>query len=260
MRRYPGYLCDLDGTVYLGERLLPGARETIQTLRERGSRFIFVSNKPLQPRSDYAAKLNRLGIPVEVDDVINSSYVLAQQLAHTAPGARLFVLGEPPLLEELRQAGLQIVRDPQQVDYVVAAFDRTFDYAKLYTAFLAIRAGAHFIATNPDRTCPMAEGEFPDCASVIGAIEGCTGKQVEWIAGKPSPMMVQAGLRRLGVPARECLVVGDRIETDVRMGLDAGTATALVLSGVTSRDRAAEFAYQPDYILETIAGLVESAD
>jgi len=256
MRIYPGYLCDLDGTVYLSERLLPGAKETIQTLRALGSRFVFISNKPLQPRSDYAAKLNRLGIPVELDDVIASSYVLAQHLARTAPGARLFVLGEPPLLEELCQAGLRIVSDPQQVDYVVAAFDRTFDYAKLYTAFLAIRNGAHFIATNADRTCPIDGGELPDAASVIGAIEGCTGKKLEWIAGKPSRMMVEAGLRRLGVPPQDCLIVGDRIETDVRMGIDAGTATALVLTGVTSRERLAEFPYRPDYILESISELI----
>jgi arabinose operon protein AraL len=148
--------------------------------------------------------------------VINSSYVLAQHLAHSAPGARLFVLGEPPLLEELRQAGLQIVSDPTQVDYVVAAFDRTFDYAKLYTAFLSIRHGAHFVATNADRTCPIDGGELPDAASVIG----------------------------------------DRIETDVKMGIEAGAATALVLTGVTTRAKMAEFPYRPDYVLETIADLI----
>lgn len=256
---YPGYLCDLDGTIYLSERLLPGAKETIQALREAGSRIVFMSNKPLQPRSDYAVKLNRLGIPVEVDDVINSSLVLAQHLAEIAPGARLFVLGELPLLKELAEAGLQIVDDPTKVDYVVASFDRTFDYAKLNTAFLAIRNGAHFVATNADRTCPIDGGELPDAASVIGAIEGCTGKKVEWIAGKPSRMMVETGLRRLGVLAKDCLVVGDRIETDTLMGIQAGTATALVLTGVTSRERMSQFPYCPDYVLETIAELVPRA-
>lgn len=256
MKRYPGYLCDLDGTVYLSERLLDGARETIMALRAAGSRFVFMSNKPLEPRTVYAAKLNRLGIPVDPEDVINSSYVLAQHLAQAAPGARLFVLGEPPLLEELRQVGLQIVDDPSKVDYVVAAFDRTFDYAKLYTAFMAIRHGAHFVATNADRTCPIDGGELPDAASVIGAIEGCTGKKLEWIAGKPSHMMVEVGLRRLGVSPAECLVIGDRIETDVKMGIEAGAATALVLTGVTTRAKMAEFPYRPDYVLETIADLV----
>jgi len=256
MRIYPGYLCDLDGTIYLSERLLPGAAETIQALRRAGSRIVFMSNKALQPRSDYAAKLNRLGVPVAEDDVINSSLVLAQHLSRIAPGARLFVLGEPPLLKELREAGLRIVDDPAQIDYVVASFDRTFEYGKLNTAFLAIRNGAHFVATNADRTCPIDGGELPDAASVIGAIEGCTGKKVEWIAGKPSRMMVETGLRRLGVSPEECLIVGDRIETDVRMGIETGTATALVLTGVTSRQRMAQFPYKPDYVLETIAGLV----
>lgn len=256
MRLYAGYICDLDGTIYLSERLLPGARETIKALREAGSRIVFISNKPLQTRADYAAKLNRLGIPVEVEDVINSSLVMAQHLSQIAPGAKVFVLGEPPLLRELEAAGLRLTEDPAEVDYVVASFDRTFNYAKLYTAFLAIRHGAHFVATNADRTCPIDGGELPDAASVIGAIEGCTGKQVEWVAGKPSRMMVETGLRRLGVPPEECLIVGDRIETDVLMGIQAGTATALVLTGVTSRERMAQFPYKPDYVLESIAELV----
>ena len=256
MRIYPGYLCDLDGTVYLSERLLPGAAETIRKLREAGSHIVFMSNKALQPRTDYAAKLNRLGIPVEADDVINSSYVLAQHLAFVDPGARLFVLGEPPLLKELAEAGLRITEDPEEVDYVVASFDRTFEYTKLYIAHQAIRNGARFVATNADRTCPVEGGDLPDAASVIGAIEGCTGKKLEWIAGKPSRMMVEVGLHRLGVAPADCLVVGDRIETDTLMGIEAGTATALVLTGVTSRERLAEFPYRPDYVLESIADLI----
>ena len=256
MRIYPGYLCDLDGTIYLSERLLPGAAETIETLRNAGSHIVFMSNKALQPRTDYAAKLNRLGIPVDADDVINSSYVLAQHLAYEDPGARLFVLGEPPLLKELSEAGLRITEDPAEVDYVVASFDRTFEYSKLYIAHQAIRRGARFVATNADHTCPVEGGDLPDAASVIGAIEGCTGKSLEWVAGKPSRMMVEVGLRRLGVSPSDCLVVGDRIETDTLMGIEAGAATALVLTGVTSRERMADFSYRPDYVLEGIADLV----
>ena len=255
MRIFPGYLCDLDGTIYLSERLIPGARETIRALRAAGSRVVFMSNKALDPRSVYADKLNRLGIPVETEDVINSSLVTAQHLADIAPGARVLVLGEPPLLRELADAGLRLADDPTRVDYVVASFDRTFEYWKLYQAFVAIRHGARLVATNADRTCPIEGGELPDAASVIGAVEGCTGAKVEWVAGKPSRLMVEAGLRRLGVAAEDCLVVGDRIETDTLMGREAGARTALVLTGVTTRARLAQFPYQPDYVLDSIAGL-----
>jgi NagD protein len=256
MRTYPGYLCDLDGTVYLSERLIPGAAEAISELRRRGSRFVFMSNKALQPRAVYAEKLQQLGIPVRLDDVINSSFVLAQHLARTAPGARLFVLGERPLLRELAEAGLRIEEDPRYVDYVVASFDRRFEYTKLYIAHQAIKNGAHFIATNADRTCPVEGGDLPDAASVIGAIEGCTGKRLEWVAGKPSRMMVEVGLAQLGVEADDCLVVGDRIETDTLMALEAGADAALVLTGVTDRQRMAQFDYAPTYVLDSIADLV----
>ncbi len=264
MRQFAGYILDLDGTVYLGERLIPGAGEAIATLRARGARIVFLSNKPIQTREHYAAKLNRLGVPVEVDDVINSSAVMAHYLGRRAPGAKLYVVGEKPLLDELRRAGFNVVGDPSgigwKVDFVVAAFDRTFDYAKLNHAMQAIKRGARFVATNPDRTCPVDEGEvreIPDCAGMVGAIEGVTGVKVEEIVGKPSPLMIEAALARLGLPASECLAAGDRLETDVVMGKRAGLGgTALVLSGISTREMLATAPAQPDYVLETIAELV----
>ncbi|MEW6032874.1 MAG: HAD-IIA family hydrolase [Bacillota bacterium] len=265
MREYAGYVFDLDGTVYVDERLVPGAGEAIAALRRRGARIVFLSNKPLQPREVYAEKLSRLGVPARPEDVLNSSAVMAHYLSRRAPGATLYVVGEPPLVAELRRAGFTVLDDPStvrwRVDYVVAAFDRTFDYAKLNHALQAIRRGARFVATNPDRTCPVDEGEvreIPDCAGMIGAIEGVTGTAVEEVVGKPSPLMVEAALGRLGLPASECLLAGDRPETDIVMGRRAGLATALVLSGVTTREGAASLSgeQRPDYILETIAGLL----
>lgn len=227
---------------------------------------MFLSNKPIQTREHYAEKLNRLGVPVAVDDVLNSSSVMAHYLTRRAPGASLFVVGEEPLLDELRRAGFEVVEDPSRrgwkVDYVVAAFDRTFDYAKLNHAMQAIKRGARFVATNPDRTCPVDEGEvreIPDCAGMIGAIEGVTGVRVEEIVGKPSPLMVEAALAALGgLRPADCLMAGDRLETDILMGRRAGIATALVLSGIATREmaEAAPGDERPDYVLETIAGLV----
>ncbi len=249
---YRGFIFDLDGTVYRGERLLPGAKGVVSALREAGRQVCFLSNKPIASREDYAAKLTRLGVPTEVDEVINSSYVLARHLAREAPGARCFVIGEPPLVAELERAGLAPVDGPR-VDYVVVAFDRTFDYRKLDVALQAVkRHGARLIGTNPDRTCPTEDGEIPDAAGMIGAVEGVTGCRVDPIVGKPSPIMLRVALERLGLEARDCAVVGDRLETDIAMGKAAGLATILVLTGITPPGDPAIARWRPDHVLASL--------
>ena len=259
-RIFPGYVFDMDGTVYLGDALLPAAQHTIETLRAAGSRVVFLSNKPLETRADYAAKLARLGVPTAPDEVINSSWVLARWLEQEAPRATLFVLGEPPLLEELRAAGFRLSEQPGEIQFVVASFDRTFDYRKLQIAFDAIRAGARFIATNGDRYCPTPNGGLPDAAAVIGAIEGCTGRRVEVIVGKPSPITVRAILERLQLPACECIIIGDRLETDVLMGQRAGMVTAVVLTGVTTPELLAASEIQPDHVLHRLDELLPASE
>jgi arabinose operon protein AraL len=250
-----GWLFDLDGTVYVGEALVPGAAETVAALRGDGRRVAFLSNKPLQTRADYAAKLTRLGVPAVGEDVINSSLVLVRHLATLDAGAPVFVIGEPPLVAELAAHGFE-VRSDHRVRWVVIAFDRTFDYAKLNMALQAVRHGARLIATNPDRTCPVEGGEIPDCAGMTAAVEAVTGKTVEVVVGKPSPIILEVALERLGVPRRDAVIVGDRIETDIVMGKRLGLATVLVLSGVTRADdpRVAEIA--PDLVLPSIRDLM----
>jgi HAD superfamily hydrolase (TIGR01457 family) len=252
---YRGWLFDLDGTVYRGEALIEGAAQVIAALRAGGRRVAFLSNKPIQTRDDYAAKLTRLGIPTRSEDVVNSSLVLARHLARTDPGAACFVIGEPPLIAELRAHGLE-VRDDERVGWVVIAFDRTFTYAKLNTALQAVKRGARLIATNPDRTCPVADGEIPDCAGMIAAVEAVTGKTVELVVGKPSRLMLEVALEVLGLPASETVIVGDRIETDVTMGKALGLGTVLVLSGVTPRDDLRIAELKPDHVLASIRELL----
>ncbi len=253
---YRGWLLDLDGTVYLGERLIPGADTAIAALRAAGRRVAFLSNKPLQTRAEYAAKLTRLGVPASPDDVINSSLVLARYLRDRDPGAPVFVIGEPPMLEEMRAHGFE-VRPDERVRWVVIAFDRTFDYAKLNIALQAVKQGARLIATNPDRTCPVEGGEIPDCAGMIAAVEAVTDKKVEVIVGKPSPIILEVALAALGVPAGEAVIVGDRIETDMVMGRRLGLGTMLVLSGVTRADDPRIAAIAPDHVIRSIGDLVE---
>ncbi len=255
MRRYDGFVLDLDGTVYLGDRLIPGADRAVARLRAANRQVVFLSNKPLESRDAYAAKLTRPGIPTPADDVINSSLVLARFLARETPGASVVAISEPPLIAELERVGIRVTDRPERARWVVISFDRTFDYQKLDLAFRAARHGAELIATNPDRTCPVDGGEVPDCAAMIGAVEGCTGQRVERIVGKPSPVTIAAALERLELSADACLMVGDRPETDIRMGRTAGMDTALVLTGITREDRVPTTDDRPTYVLSSIAEL-----
>lgn len=250
-----GYLLDLDGTVYRGEKLIPGADRAIALLRSRGRRIVFLSNKPLYSRRDYAEKLGSLGIPAQEDEVINSSYVLAQHLSREAPGAKVFAIGELPLLMELCRADLDLCEDPEKIKYVIAAFDRTFDYRKLDIAFQALRRGAHFYATNPDRTCPVEGGEIPDAAAVIAALEATTGRKLEKTFGKPSRLMVEAALSVLGLPADQCAMVGDRLETDMKMAKENGLLAILTLTGVAKEEDLKKGGFSPDFVIPSIAEL-----
>jgi arabinose operon protein AraL len=252
---FKGFIFDLDGTVYLGEHLIPGAERVIRLLREAGGKVVFLSNKPLYTREDYAAKLTRLGIPTEPAEVVNSTFVLIRYLEKIAPGEKVFVMGELPFVAEMARAGFHLTENPDEIRYVVAAFDRTFDYRKYNIAFQAIKKGAHFIATNPDRTCPVEGGELPDCAGVIAALEAVTLKKVEVIVGKPSPITVEVALEVMGLGPADCILIGDRLETDIRMGRESGMKTALVMTGVTDRKTLDAFPIRPDYVFQSIADL-----
>jgi len=253
---YSAYIFDLDGTVYLGDRLLPGAAEAISRLRELGRRTIFLSNNPTHTRDEYAAKLSRLGLATPAGDILNSSMVMVDFLQREMPGACLFVCGEQALCGELRRGGFELTEDARATDAVIASFDRTFVYRKLQIAFDAIRAGARFFATNGDRYCPVPGGGEPDAAAIIAAIEACTNRKVEAVVGKPSRYMTDAILSLVKTPPADCILVGDRLETDVQMGLAAGMSTALVLTGATRREMVPESDIRPAFVLESLFELV----
>ena len=264
--RIAGIIFDLDGTVYLGDQALEGAAETIQSLRQRGKRTLFVSNKPLESRQKYAAKLTRLGIPTPADQVITSGYVLGYHLSQSAPELAYYVVGEQNLKDELQGFGLQVldelndqdekeVIDPAGIQAVIIPFDRTLNYRKLNTAYQALHTGARFFATNPDKTCPMPGGGIPDAGATIAALEFLTGLEVELLAGKPSTLMMEVCMDRLKLSPASCLLVGDRLETDIRMAKEAGMYAALVLSGASTREQARYAAPAPDIILNNVGEL-----
>ncbi|MBA3235360.1 MAG: HAD-IIA family hydrolase, partial [Chloroflexi bacterium] len=242
---------------YLGERLLPDAAETVAAIRTAGARVAFLTNKPLERPATYAAKLSKLGIEAGPSEVVSSTDALLRYLERHATGARILPITEPLLADMLREAGFTTVDpatdDPTSADVVVVAWDRTFDYAKLVAAFRAVRAGARIVATNPDPFCPMPDGDLPDCAAMLAAIEASTGASAEAVVGKPSAHMAAALLERMDMAPEETVLVGDRLLTDVRMGQAAGMATALVLTGATTFADLAGAPLQPDFVLAGVA-------
>ncbi len=254
-RIYPGYLFDLDGTVYLGEVPLPGAVEALAALRAAGSRTLFLSNKPLEPPEAYARALRRMGIAAERDDVVTSLDALVAYLAHAPERSGILLVAEPLVGRLLGEAGHALTADPAAADVVVVSWDRGFTYDRLAAAFHAVRAGARIVATNPDPYCPTPDGGEPDCGAILAALETATGVRAEAVVGKPSAHMAGVALHRLGLPPRDVVMVGDRLLTDVAMARQAGMTAALVLSGATRPEDLAS-ADAPDLVLETIGQLV----
>jgi len=257
-RWFAGYVFDLDGTLYLGDRLLPGAAETVAAIRQRGARLAFLTNKPLERPAAYAAKLRALGIPAADDEVVSSTDALLRYLRESAPDARILPIAEPLIGHLLAEAGFGTVAldEPEAADLVVVSWDRTFDYAKLVAAFRAVRHGARLVATNPDPFCPLPDGDLPDCAAMLAAIEACTGVRAEAIVGKPSVHMAATLLERLALPADDTVLAGDRLLTDVRMAHEVGMASALVLTGATDADALRRSSVTPDFVLAGVADLL----
>ncbi|MFF0268481.1 HAD-IIA family hydrolase [Kribbella sp. NPDC004536] len=256
VQQYAGYGFDLDGTLYLGDEALPDAAMTVQLLRARGAKVVFVTNKPLERAAEYAAKLTSLGIDAVEQDVITALDVLLDYLDHRHPRATVLTVAEALVKEALTLRGFEVTDIPEKASVVVVSFDRTFDYAKLVAAYQAVRSGAVIVATNPDAYCPTPEGGLPDCAAMLAAIEACTGERAEAVVGKPSPYMGLAFLDRLGVPAQDAAFVGDRLTTDVVMAQRVGAAGILTLTGASTLRDVTDSDIHPDAVIESLKALL----
>lgn len=252
-----GYIFDLDGTIYLGGELLPGAKRLIEALGALERRLLFLSNNPTSSPVAYARKLSRLGIPATPEQVLNTVDTMTAWLLQHHPDATVFPISEAPLKVALGAAGIRISEDPTEIDIVIASYDRGFDYRKLQIAFDAIRTEgrAFLVATNPDRFCPFPGGRGePDAAAIVGAIEGCTGVRLRQHTGKPDRFMLDAAMARLELEPSQCVMIGDRLMTDIRMALDAGMPSALVLTGETTPEMVEDIAPDdaPEWVLARV--------
>ncbi len=258
---YEGYLFDLDGTIYLGDELLPGAKRLVLKLRELEKRVIFLTNNPTRNPGMYAEKLTRLGLKTPPEEVVNTVVTMTGWLLQNHPEAVVFPISEEPLKNSLREAGIKMSEDPEEIDIVIASYDRGFDYRKLQIAFDAIwfHKRAKLVTTNPDRYCPLPGGRGePDAAAIVGAIEGCTGTKCEVNVGKPDPIMLETVMGLLDLDAKDCVMTGDRLYTEIRMALDAGMPSAVVLTGETTAEDLDEESEEnlPAYVLGRIDHLV----
>jgi len=254
-KSYLAIMADLDGTVNRGDRLIPGAEEVYRELTERGVRWVFLSNNATVLAADLAEKINALGLPVSEHQIVSSASALIAGLKKEFPAARVMVVGEERLSEGLRNAGIKVEDGVCTVDLVVTAMDRQFSYEKLRKAQAALLGGALFWATNLDASLPVPDGFLPGAGSIVAAISTAAGRGPDRVFGKPSPDMAFLALESLGLPASACLVVGDRMETDVLFSRNAGIDSALVLTGATSREDLLRFPYTPDYIFDSILDL-----
>ena len=260
-RLYEGYVFDLDGTIYLGDELLPGAKRLIEELRKLGKKVAFLSNNPTKDPRMYADKLTRLGVPTPEGEVVNTVVTMTRWLLQNHPDATVFPISEEPLRRSLREAGIRMSDRPDEIDIVIASYDRAFDYRKLQIAFDAIwfHKRARLVTTNPDPYCPLPGGRGePDAAAVVGAIEACTGTRCEVNVGKPGRIMLETVMERIGLEPADCVMIGDRLYTEIRMALDAGMPSAVVLTGETTSEdvQTASEENLPDYVLDRIDLLI----
>lgn len=258
MKDYDGFIIDLDGTIYVGAQPIPGAAEAIVSLLSSGKRVVFTTNNPVKTPRAHALTLRRMGIPVQPDDVVNTLSVLSGFLERQSPGATIYVIGEKALCRHLSRRGFRVVTSPgpgQAVEYVVVSYDRQFNIRKLEWALWFARQGAKFVGTNRDATKPAYGGETPDTGGIVAAVETVIGRELDLVVGKPSLLMLESTQRRMGLPLERCLIVGDRMETDIAMGWQHGVPTALVLTGVTDLDRLRRSPVKPDHVLDSVADL-----
>lgn len=257
LREVQGFLLDLDGVFYWDTEPLPGGQEFIALLRESGTPFRFLTNNSTRTPEQYQAKLARIGIHVEPELVITSALATAAYLEEELPpGSKLFVIGQDGLVEALRERGFALTREGLDVAAVVVGMDVHLTFEHLRRATLAVRAGARFVATNPDRTFPSDEGIIPGNGAIVAALEAAT-EQEAFVIGKPEAPIFQYALRQLRLPAGRVAMVGDRIETDILGARRCGLRSVLVLCGLTSAEAAAASPVQADLVCRDLAELAD---
>ena len=252
LRSKKGFICDMDGVIYHGNRLLPGVTEFVDWLHRENKSFLFLTNSSERSPRELQQKLGRMGLDVDESHFYTSALATAAFLANQSPGCTAYVIGAPGLVNALYDVG--ITMNDVDPDYVIAGETTGYNYETIIKAVGYVQRGARLIATNSDLTGPSEQGIIPACRALVAPIELATGKQAYYV-GKPNPLMMRTGLRMLGVHSEEAAMIGDRMDTDMVAGIETGLDTVLVLSGVTGRHDISKFPYRPRLVLNGVGDI-----
>lgn len=249
-----GFICDMDGVIYHGSKLLPGAKSFVSWLKKEKKEFLFLTNNSSKTRKELQIKLSGLGIDVEEKHFYTSALATASFLRKQCPGGSAYVIGDAGLTNAMYNVGFSM--NNTNPDYVVLGETRTYNYEMMEKATQLVLAGAKLIGCNFDTTGPVDTGIAPATRALISPIEMATGKKAYFV-GKPNPLMMRHGLSLLGVDYNDAAIIGDRMDTDIVAGIEASIDTVLVLSGVTSKESMLDFSYMPKYILDGVGDVIK---
>jgi len=247
------FICDMDGVIYHGNRLIPHVAEFVNWLLENDKKFLFLTNSSERSPRELEQKLSRMGLNVSEDHFYTSALATASFLQSQCPGGSVYVIGEPGLTYALYEAGFSM--NDVNPDYVVFGETRSLNYEKIEKAVKLVQNGAKLIGTNPDLSAPAENGIIPACRALISPIEMTTGKSPYYV-GKPNPLMMRHALKRLDCHRAEAAIIGDRMDTDIIAGIESELDTVLVLSGVSTRDTVEQFPYRPTFILRDVGEII----
>ena len=254
IRGKKGFICDMDGVIYHGNKLLPGVREFVNWLIKEEKKFLFLTNSSERSRKELQDKLKRMGIDVDESKFYTSALATARFLDSQHPKGSAYIIGEPGLINALYNVGYTMNSvDP---DYVVIGESRAYSYERVEKAVNLVIKGAKLIGTNPDLTGPIEDGIAPATKALIAPIELATGKQAYFI-GKPNPLMMRIALKEISCRREDAIIIGDRMDTDIIAGIESEIDTVLVLSGITTKESLGDFPYRPHYVLNGVADMVE---
>lgn len=249
-----GFICDMDGVIYHGDRLLPGAKEFVEWLYEKNKQFLFLTNSSSRTPKQLQSKLKRMGLDVDERHYYTSALATAKFLSCQNPNCSAYVIGDPGIFDALNNAGITI--NDTNPDYVIVGETENYNYERICHAVKHVLNGAKLIGTNSDLTGPTESGIVPACRALMAPIEAATGKNAYYI-GKPNPLMMRTGLQMLGVHSKDAVIIGDRMDTDIIAGIESGLDSILVLSGVTSRSTMELYPYRPSIILNGVGDVTK---
>ena len=250
-----GFICDMDGVIYHGNKILDGVKEFVNWMIENDKKFVFLTNSPEKTPHELSMKLERMGLSVSADHFYTSAMATAEFLDSQAPGCTAYVIGEAALSKALYDH--KIYMNDVDPDYVVIGETRTYSFEKIEKAIALVNKGAKLIGTNPDTTGPTEQGVMPATGALVAPIEIATGKKAYFV-GKPNPVMLRHGLRLLGCHSEDIAFIGDRMDTDIIAGIESNVDTVLVLSGVTAKENIDNFPYRPKYVLNGVGDIIDA--